>query len=152
MENERQEYLTENFKNTLTEGMSTSAAMQIISMLEFGVESFLATDREGWREGVIDGLCRQLTKLAVPDIIERYWKYRGPYNLVEEITSRANEEWGIRQSIKDVFFADEAAIDLNHLTVAMKDYWGDLFDWIVAAYTDELYPYSEECRLEENEN
>jgi hypothetical protein len=130
-------YLTESFKDALTYGVSTPTAVQLISVIEFALESFFARESEGWREGVIDGLCRQLTKIAVPDLLDRYWHFCGPWSVVEKCMDGANDHFGIRQSVKDVFLKGED-IDLVELRVSLKDYWGDLLDWIKTEFGEEL--------------
>ena len=129
---EKVEYLTEEFKDRLSNVMSVPATQQLVSVLQFALESFYATDREGWREGVVDGLCRQVTKIAVADTIECNYRYRGPWNVVERAIAQADEEFGIRKSIKDVFFAEDGCIDLEELETRLNDYWGDIFDWYTA--------------------
>lgn len=132
-------YLTEGFKDALTCGVSTPTAVQLISVIEFALESFFARESEGWREGVVDGLCRQLTKIAVPDLLDRYWHFRGPWFIVEECIRMANEHFGIREEIKKVFLEGDC-IDLVELEKEMRAFWEEIYAWFkenIEAVTDE---------------
>ena len=66
--------LTEEFKESLSRFFSVPTARQMESMFEFAIGSIAATgEREGWNEGVADGLCRQVTKLIEAEVIQDNW-------------------------------------------------------------------------------
>lgn len=133
--------LTEDFKNGLSRIFSVPTARQMESVFEFAIGSIAASGgREGWNEGVADGLCRQVTKLLEAEVIQSNWG-RQPSPLVSEIIFNANKEWGIRQSIKDIIL-NQDSVDFDLLLEALIDYEGDLFDWTATAYDE---------RLDENE-
>ena len=129
--------LTEDFRQGLSRIFSVPTARQMESVFEFAIGSIAASGgREGWSEGVADGLCRQVTKLLEAEVIQSYWG-RQPSPLVSEIIFNANKEWGIRESIKDIIL-NQDSVDFDLLAEALIDYEGDLYDWTVTAYDERL--------------
>lgn len=128
--------LTEEFKESLSRFFSVPTARQMESMFEFAIGSIAATgEREGWNEGVADGLCRQVTKLIEAEVIQDNWG-RKVYSLASEIISNANKEWGIRQSIKDIILSD--SIDFDLLFRGLMEYYTDLYAWTSKNYDKRL--------------
>lgn len=124
--------LTEEFKESLSRFFSVPTARQMESMFEFAIGSIAATgEREGWNEGVADGLCRQVTKLIEAEIIQENWGHK-VYSLASEIISNANREWGIRESIKNIVLSE--SIDFDLLFRAIIEYYSDLYDWTYKNY------------------
>ena len=128
--------LTEEFKESLSRFFSVPTARQMESMFEFAIGSIAATgEREGWNEGVADGLCRQVTKLIEAEVIQDNWG-RKVYSLASEIISNANKEWGIRQSIKNIILSD--SIDFGLLFRGLMEYYTDLYAWTSKNYDKRL--------------
>lgn len=128
--------LTEEFKESLSRFFSVPTARQMESMFEFAIGSIAATgEREGWNEGVADGLCRQVTKLIEAEVIQDNWG-RKVSSLASEIISNANKEWGIRQSIKNIILSD--SIDFDLLFRGLMEYYTDLYAWTSKNYDKRL--------------
>lgn len=128
--------LTEEFKESLSRFFSVPTARQMESMFEFAIGSIAATgEREGWNEGVADGLCRQVTKLIEAEVIQDNWG-RKVSSLASEIISNANKEWGIRESIKNIVLSD--SIDFGLLFRGLMEYYTDLYDWTCKNYDKRL--------------
>ena len=128
--------LTEEFKESLSRFFSVPTARQMESMFEFAIGSIAATgEREGWNEGVADGLCRQVTKLIEAEVIQDNWG-REVSSLASEIISNANKEWGIRESIKNIVVSDSNDFDL--LFGGLMEYYTDLYDWTCKNYGKRL--------------
>ena len=124
--------LTEEFKESLSRFFSVPTARQMESMFEFAIGSIAATgEREGWNEGVADGLCRQVTKLIEAEVIQNNWG-RKVSSLASEIISSANKEWGIRESIKNIILSE--SIDFDLLFRAIVKYYSDLYEWTYDNY------------------
>lgn len=124
--------LTEEFKESLSRFFSVPTARQMESMFEFAIGSIAATgEREGWNEGVADGLCRQVTKLIEAEVIQDNWGHKIS-SLASEIISNANREWGIRESIKNIILSD--SIDFDLLFRDLMEYYTDLYDWTCKNY------------------
>lgn len=134
---EKVEYLTENFKDGLFRMTDAPTAQQMISMLQFAIESIMATDREGWREGVADGLCRQITKALAVYSAGRITYDKGTWKVIEDIVAQANEHFGIREDIKKVLL-DGDYIDLGALTEKIIGYKNDIFQWVSDNYYEVL--------------
>lgn len=128
--------LTEEFKESLSRFFSVPTARQMESMFEFAIGSIAATgEREGWNEGVADGLCRQVTKLIEAEVIQDNWGHKIS-SLASEIISNANREWGIRESIKNIILSD--SIDFDLLFRDLMEYYTDLYDWTCKNYGKRL--------------
>lgn len=128
--------LTEEFKESLSRFFSIPTARQMESMFEFAIGSIAATgEREGWNEGVADGLCRQVTKLIEAEVIQDNWG-RKVSSLASEIISNANKEWGIRESIKNIILSD--SIDFDLLFRGLMEYYTDLYAWTCKNYDKRL--------------
>ena len=128
--------LTEEFKESLSRFFSVPTARQMESMFEFAIGSIAATgEREGWNEGVADGLCRQVTKLIEAEVIQNNWG-RKVSSLASEIISSANKEWGIRESIKNIILSE--SIDFDLLFRAIVKYYSDLYKWTYDNYGKRL--------------
>ena len=128
--------LTEEFKESLSRFFSVPTARQMESMLEFAIGSIAATgEREGWNEGVADGLCRQVTMLIEAEVIQDNWG-RKVSSLASEIISNANKEWGIRKSIKNIILSE--SIDFDLLFRGLMEYYTDLYDWTCKNYGKRL--------------
>ena len=128
--------LTEEFKESLSRFFSVPTARQMESMFEFAIGSIAATgEREGWNEGVADGLCRQVTKLIEAEVIQDNWG-RKVSSLASEIISNANKEWGIRESIKNIILSD--SIDFDLLLRGLMEYYTDLYAWTCNNYDKRL--------------
>ena len=124
--------LTEEFKESLSRFFSVPTARQMESMFEFAIGSIAATgEREGWNEGVADGLCRQVTKLIEAEVIQNNWG-RKVSSLSSEIISSSNKEWGIRESIKNIILSE--SIDFDLLFRAIVKYYSDLYEWTYDNY------------------
>ncbi len=128
--------LTEEFKESLSRFFSVPTARQMESMFEFAIGSIAATgEREGWNEGVADGLCRQVTKLIEAEVIQDNWG-RKVSSLASEIISNANKEWGIRESIKNIILSE--SIDFDLLFRGLMEYYTDLYAWTSKNYDKRL--------------
>lgn len=128
--------LTEEFKESLSRFFSVPTARQMESMFEFAIGSIAATgEREGWNEGVADGLCRQVTKLIEAEVIQDNWGHKIS-SLASEIISNANREWGIRESIKNIILSD--SIDFDLLFRDLMEYYTDLYNWTCKNYGKRL--------------
>ena len=128
--------LTEEFKESLSRFFSVPTARQMESIFEFAIGSIAATgEREGWNEGVADGLCRQVTKLIEAEVIQDNWG-RKVSSLASEIISNANKEWGIRESIKNIVLSD--SIDFGLLFRGLMEYYTDLYAWTSKNYDKRL--------------